>query len=307
MKICQYNIFFGDHPGIHINERMMNVCKCILEQNADIICLQEVLSIMRDQIIKFFSKTHRYVYYDRGYNHDSNSDSNNNLIPTSISTYDTMIFSRYPITKATTHHFDMTSMQRNIKLVLITDDSLNQYYICTSHFESEFKNGCTNKIYQYNRCADILYQLHQKTFIPIILCADTNICSITKQSFHEIFSYVKGWRDAWVENGSPITDEITFNPNTNPLLMKRYSGMDNTLKQKYVSRLDRILHMSKMHTIDFKIFGTDPNIILSDHYGIMCTISNKKPDFREDYISPVIPPPVIPFINKRKLYTKKLF
>lgn len=290
MKICQYNIYFGVDLEINITDRMKNVCECILEQNADVVCLQEVLFTVYDQIVLLLSGKYPYIY----------PDPINEL----TSRYDTMILSVYPIMNSTTHKFDAlysegfkgTTMGRDLKLVLITDNDSNKYYICTTHFESEFRDRCTRKIYQYTTCSDILYQIYQKTGIPIILCADTNVCAQSSQPFHEAFNYAKGWRDAWVEDGSSKLHEITFDSNTNPILKERYASMDNTTKQKFSSRLDRILHLSNMHMVDFKMFGTDENILLSDHYGITCTISNKKPEARGDYV-----PLVISHTDKKKI------
>jgi len=296
LKLCQYNIYFGSHPGINICDRTSNVCQCILEQDADVVCLQEVLYSMYELIVDQLSTIYPYIYPDP--------------LDGLTSAYDTMIFSRYPITNATSYQFEGTIMGRNIKLVIVTDNDSNKYYICTTHFESEFKDGCTKKIYQYNRCADILHQLYHKTGIPVIMCADTNVCLISEQSFNDAFSYNKGWRDAWIEDGTSNADKITFDPNTNPLLIERYAGMDNSLKQRFVSRLDRIIHLSNMHVIDFKMFGS-PNSenfmnrekILSDHYGIVCTITDKKPEFRDDYV----PHTNISKFKAGKKSTKKLF
>jgi len=283
MKICQYNIYFGQHPGVSIVDRMKDVCQCILEQDADIVCLQEVLFSMYENIIDMLSPTYPYVY------------------PDSITTtYDTMILSRYPIASATTYKFEFTTMGRNIRLVNITDHYNNSYYLCTIHFESEFKDGCKKKIYQYNKCADILCQLYQNTGIPVIMCADTNICTVSQHSFDEAFNYQsKGWRDAWIENDHDINQELTFDANTNPILLERYSKMNNASKSRYSSRLDRIIHLSDMHTTDFKLFGTEQDKILSDHYGVCCTMSNTKPVNRESYVSNIVPKP--------KIITKKLF
>lgn len=307
MKICQYNIYFGHHPGVKMYDRINDVCKCILKQNPDVICLQEVLYEAHELIFTALSETYPFVY------------PNMSGDAYQIKSYDTMIFSRYPITKPKTYPFlSYTTMGRDLKLVVVTDKDSNEYYICTSHFESEFRDGCAKKIYQYESCSDILRQLYEKTKIPIFLCADTNVCSISEHSFHEAFSYVKGWRDAWIENGSSKTEETTFDPNTNPLLKIRYIGMDNSAKQRFVSRLDRILHMSDLHTIDFKMFGTESDQILSDHYGIVCTVTKTKPEDRRIYVSPTFLIPNTrkandPFNdtfnnNKRnKTITKKLF
>lgn len=268
MKIIQYNIYFGDHKGIDVTDRIKNLSKCLIEESADIICLQEVLKEKFADLCELLEKSYPYTFPDRtvGLNH----------------AYDTAIFSKYPIKKQNIHKYEFTTMGRNLKLALIENKEQDtSYYVCTTHFESEFKQGCLKKIYQYQRCADILYQLYKKTKIPIIFCADTNICKISERVFYNSFTHTRGWKDAWIENGSIATNSLTFDSVTNPILMNRYKAGYDTFM--YRSRLDRILHVSDLHSTDFKLIGTDKNIIISDHYGAMCTFSNAKPYDRGEY------------------------
>lgn len=267
MKVLQYNIYFGELPGITLEKRLENVCACILEQDADVVCLQEVLRDTYDFIVVLLKDMYPHVY----------PDQSEGL----ITSYETLILSRYPIIRSTKYKYEFTSMGRDMKLILIADDK-SRYYICTTHFESEFKDGCMKKKYQYTRCADILYHLHKKTNIPIILCADTNVCSMTEKTFYDAFSYARGWRDSWIETGSTITNEITFDSDNNPILKSRHN--DN----KYRSRLDRILHISKLHAVNFKLFGTENTRLLSDHYGIMCEFTDIKPENRGDYVPHIL-------------------
>jgi endonuclease/exonuclease/phosphatase family metal-dependent hydrolase len=268
MKIVQYNIYFGDHKGISITDRIKNLSKCLIEERADVVCLQEVLREKFDGLCELLEKNYPYSFPDRtiGLNH----------------TYDTAIFSKHPIKKQIAHRYEFTTMGRNLKIALIENkEQEKSYYICTTHFESEFKKGCMKKMYQYQRCADILYQLYKKTTIPIIFCADTNICKISEHVFYNSFTHKRGWRDTWVENGSILTTSLTFDSMTNPILMSRYNTGDDTIM--YRSRLDRIVHISDLHSTDFKLIGTDKDVIISDHYGVTSTISNDKPDGRGDY------------------------
>ncbi|VBB18438.1 endonuclease/exonuclease/phosphatase family protein [Yasminevirus sp. GU-2018] len=276
MKILQYNIYFGEHRGVSLSDRLQNVCGCIMEQNADVVCVQEVLRDSYSLMTALLKDMYPYAYPDP---QDGIEIA-----------YGTAIFSKFPIKRATTHKFEFTSMGRDIKLVMVEDDKNSKYYICNVHFESEFKDKCMKKIYQYSRCSDILYHLHKKTNIPVILCADTNVCNDSSKAFHEAFSFAKGWRDAWIENGSSKATELTFDSETNPILLSRYGDLNEGAKQKYKSRLDRVLHLSNMHMIDFKLVGADNTKILSDHYGIVCDISQNKPETRGDYIPPYISP-----------------
>jgi len=270
MKLIQYNIYFGDHHDTSIESRTENICKSLIEENADVICLQEVLQSMYELIVALLIESYPYVY----------PDPRTGLIVR----YDSVIFSKHQIKKVIKHKFEITSMCRDLKLILIQNPDNDKIYICTTHFESEFKDSCMKKIYQYKRCADILERLHKSTKISIFLCADTNVCNSSEHVFNNVFSFSKNWRDAWIESGSDKTMELTFDSNTNPILISRYELIPH--KQKYKARLDRILHISDLHCTEFKLLGTDPLIIMSDHYGVVCTFSKDKPDSRDDYIVP---------------------
>lgn len=278
MKIIQYNIYFGNHLDVTIDTRLENICGCLIDESADVLCLQEVLQSKYELLVALLFEKYPYVYPD--------SQTGLALV------YETVIFSKHPIKKATKHDFEFTTMGRDIKLIMIQNTDQKKIYICTTHFESEFKDGCMKKIYQYNRCSDILTQIHKRTNIPIFLCADTNICKTSDASFCNSFSLKNGWRDAWIETGADTKIELTFNSDTNPILIERYGGGKSMYKSMYKSmhksiyksRLDRIIHISDWHCSNFKLIGTDPMIIMSDHYGVVCTFSENKPEGRGEYI-----------------------
>lgn len=252
MKLLQYNIYFGHCNNININDRLSNICRKILEVDADIVCLQEVLIDKYDLIKNLVISKYMYIY------------------PNNITTrYDTAILSKQPFNNSNTHLFEYTNMNRNLKIVSTTIDG-KDIIIATSHFESEFNNKIVNKLYQYDRCNSILRDIYNRTNIPIFLCVDTNICNNSENNFMNIFSYDNKWKDVWIETGSDKNKEITFNSNTNPILLDRY--MDRK-ENKYMSRLDRILHISDYSAINFDIIN-DTHIILSDHYGILCTFTD---------------------------------
>lgn len=296
MKVLQYNIYFGKYSDISIEKRIENICNCILDQEADILCLQEVLCDMYDFVVSLLKDTYPYVY----------PNPEQGL----VTTYETVIFSKYPILKSTKYKYEFTNMGRDMKLILIADENGSKYYICTSHFESEFKDGCMKKKFQYRRCADILQNLYKKTNIPIIFCTDTNVCPISEKTFYDAFSYARAWKDTWIETGACMLNEITFDSETNPILKMRYNNdmkynPNNLNKQnipKYKTRLDRILHISNFYAVDFKLFGTDDTKILSDHYGITCNFTTIKPENRSEYV-----PPHTSTLSKQKLNIKKLF
>jgi endonuclease/exonuclease/phosphatase family metal-dependent hydrolase len=283
MKIIQYNIYFGEHPDISIDFRLTNICKCLISENADVICLQEVLQSKYLFMVSLLKNTYPYIYPD---------PLDGIQIP-----YDTIICSKFPIIKSQTIKYEDTSMGRNIKFVLIENKFNDLIYIATTHFESEYKNKCSKKINQYIRCAEILEQLYASTFIPIVLCIDTNICNISWKSYYQTFNYKKKWRDTWMEIKCK-NNQNTFDSETNPILISRYNtsipsefqgiNIHNTEKinhsskysSKYLlkSRLDRILHISDYYTYEFKLIGLGSQHILSDHYGVSCVFSKDKPD-----------------------------
>lgn len=292
MKVIQYNIYFGEHLGIDIETRITTICDCLNHQNADVVCLQEVLQNMFVFIATLLEDTYPYVFPNPKDGLDTS--------------YGTVIFSKYPIIKTIKHKYELTSMGRDIKLITIQHPEQDKIMICTTHFESEYNNGCMKKMYQYARCSDILNQLYKQYNVPIIFCSDTNICNKTESKFDSAFSHtVGGWKDAWIETGSDPMSKYTFDSKSNPILIQRYSNP--TMLQ---SRLDRILHLSNFDCTDCTLIGSEGNI-MSDHYGILCTFSN--PDHlsnQKDYMINLTKDSMIK--NKRSdkssiIYNNKLF
>lgn len=269
MKLLQYNIFFGSTAIIDEQNRMNNVCKLLLESESDIICLQEVLKSQYMYLVENISVKYPYYY-----------PSSDKLF---MGSYDTMIFSKFPMKESFKQRFEGTNMGRNMNVISI-DYNLQTIYICTTHFESEFGKDCTNKKYQYVKCADLLYQLHKRTNCPIFLCTDTNACDNSESILLDAFNYSKGWRDAWIEFGSDPNTKYTFDSTTNPILLDRYKS-DNRI---YKSQLDRIMHISDMHVSDFKLIGTNKIHIASDHYGVLTEFTKEKPPHRGTYIPQMI-------------------
>lgn len=248
MKLLQYNIYYGNCHNISIDDRLYNICNKIMNIDTDIVCLQEVLSRKYNLIKQYIKSKYKYIY------------------PENISTdYDTIIISKYPFISTYTHNFEYTNMSRNLKIIETKIDN-DKVMIATVHFESEFNVNISNKLYQYNKCEKILRKLYNKTNIPIFLCSDTNVCMNTEKEFNKIFNHDKQWRDVWIETGRDKKKEITFNTKTNPILLNRYKYRTTN---KYMSRLDRILHISNYNEVVFDIIN-DTDKILSDHYGITC-------------------------------------
>lgn len=251
LKIIQYNILFESCPHITIDQRLGNVCKYLLRKNADVICLQEVLRNKYDMMKQNLSKTYPFTYPDSCFSHR----------------YDTMIMSKYPFEYTWTKYFENTEMGRNMKGVTIKFNE-NPLHIVTSHFESVFQSEVANKIEQYDNCSKMLEQFE----IPVILCADTNVCDSSEKKFNEFFS--RGWIDTWIETGSDPQTEITYDGKENNIILEKYKHIpDRTI---YRSRLDRVIHRSHdLKCTDLSIIGNEPDEILSDHYGVMVTFTNR--------------------------------
>lgn len=263
LKVLQYNVYFGNHDSIELDNRLENVCSCILSVDADVVCLQEVLGSKYNLLCERLG-----VEYPHSF-------------PKVIKKkYDTVIMSKHPISKYVSHMFEFTEMGRDIKAITVNIGG-KRVIVATSHFESEFGESVMKKTYQYKRCADILTELNRRTNIPVILCADTNVCDQSEYQFETAFSYASDWKDTWIETGSDNDQKITFDSETNPILLVRYRSKGN---KKYVSRLDRILHISNFHAVDFSLIGTGSDIVLSDHYGVTCTFEEEKPSDRGNYI-----------------------
>lgn len=283
MKILQYNIYFGDHPTVTLETRIDNICKYILELSPDVACLQEVREDKYEYMVNNFIKAYPYIY----------PDPEDGL----GATYGTMILSKYRILRSSTYKYDITSMGRDIKTILITDESGDKYYIATTHIESEFSINQQTKLFQYRKCVDVLQKLYDKTQIPVILCADTNVCKRSEFSFYNAFNFSRGWKDSLydcvsssksiqeIKSSDPIIPYYTYNSMTNPILIAksveyRYSTNNtNNTNMGFQSRLDRIMHLSKLKVSAYQTVGqndypsTDPKYIdniLSDHYGVMC-------------------------------------
>lgn len=263
LKIIQYNILFESCPNITIEQRLGNICKYLLKKNADVLCLQEVLRNQYDSMKQNLVKSYPHVYPEKCFDHK----------------YDTMIFSKRPFEYTWMTHFKNTNMGRNMKGVTINNnnnpltDQQKPVHIVTSHFESVFRDESMEKISQYNTCSRILGQFS----LPVILCADTNVCESSEAEFKKSFL---GWKDAWIETGSNPRTEITYNGEENNIIVAKYGDIPDRII--YKSRLDRIMHLSDLKCVGFEIIGNEPNEILSDHYGIMATFIDleqiSKPD-----------------------------
>ncbi len=249
LKIIQYNILFESCPNITIDQRLGNICRYLLKKNADVLCLQEVLRNKYDMMRHNLEKKYPFICPEKCFDHR----------------YDTMILSKHPFEYTWMTHFGNTNMGRNMKGVTIKILEEKPMHIVTSHFESVFQDDAKNKIMQYEHCSEMLGQFA----LPVILCADTNVCDSSENHFLKSFSSSKGWKDAWIDSGSNPGTEITYDGKENKIIVEKNKHLPN--RTIYRSRLDRIVHLSNLKCINFEIIGNEPEEILSDHYGIMAT------------------------------------
>ena len=67
IKVLQYNIYFGENDDniniINNNDRLSNICICILSVDADVVCLQEVLQSKYELIKNYLNEKypHRFA------------------------------------------------------------------------------------------------------------------------------------------------------------------------------------------------------------------------------------------------------
>lgn len=254
ITILSYNIWFSDENR---TERTISLIETIKGQNADIICLQEVVKPVFDYLIK--NLTEYPYYYPINYNY----------------IYSCVIFSKYFITKAKEYEFENSSMGRKLvvgllNLTLQTSDNGSivvekfPLLIATSHFESLFKNNNPIKIEQYNKSKEILENL-SKTYGPgcsIIFCADTNLLAFEEKLY---ITQDTKWKDCWSEYGSKKSNKYTYDSILNDNLKNRDIGIIR-------SRIDRIIYKdhNKLKLVNFKMIKGNTNWIEpSDHYGVL--------------------------------------
>jgi endonuclease/exonuclease/phosphatase family metal-dependent hydrolase len=289
MKVIQYNIHFGEIPGIDINERIKNVSKVILEECADVICLQEVLDDQYKCMIDFFKNSYPYFYPEK----------------VMKNRYGTVIISKYPHIEHMQYYYSNSQMGRDLKIIRIKNDEDTEVYICTTHFESEF-NVIDTKLSQYDECSKILRVLRRNSKIPIILCADTNICKRSEYQFNNIFDSENDWIDSWIENGAFKNNEYTFDTGTNPVSIKKNG--DGT-RRRFRTRLDRIIHSTDLTCVKLELIGTKKDTLLSDHYGILATFPEKKSHCSDTYQikERKYVERTTKIINQKSMFDKKLF
>lgn len=279
LTVASYNIFFGKletDTNADIQTRIQLLCSEILDIDADVICLQEVLPDRYVKIRSYLNQIYPYAYPE-----------------TITQSYDTAILSKTKFVKKSKIKFSITDMGRSIRFATIKSpfDDSKTIGIGNSHFESEFGDKLTEqnvKMIQYVEAVDILEQVSEMCEVSdIIFCGDFNSHNdLSDTSLYKSFEYSpnktigKNWRDAWIETGRELTKEMSFDSKTNLLLRRLYSSL--TYPPTYVSRLDRILHRSRFFVHSFEM--TRSSLMVSDHYPIIAKFKTERPTNTIEYV-----------------------
>lgn len=221
-RVLSYNVWFKDYKRMERTKELINRIK---KNNPDLVCLQELIP-ETFEIIKTNLNDYKYVFPKQF-----------------TDVYGCAIFSKYEMLLNEEHEF--TSLMGRKLLTTVINFKDHNVVICNTHFESEFGNKNVTKIGQFKKTKSILNKI--KEYGPVILCADTNIM----ESDEKEFIVDKGWRDAWIENGSLIDKQHTY------------------YYYKKGSRLDRIIYNGPKLINFYLIKSTDKSVEASDHFGVM--------------------------------------
>jgi len=235
-KVLSYNIWFDETLCL---ERTISLVNIIIQLQPDIICLQEVRPDIHEILIMLLKE----------YKH---------CFPQKITKkYDCVIFSKHPIIKCLNFPFKNSNMGRSLNIIQISNDGTD-IVIANSHFESLFKkNENTAKLKQYEIARTLLDSLYE-TYQNVIICSDTNVMVHEEDRFNKEFS-CNNWIDAWVIKGDN-NNKFTYDSENNIYLKQ--------LKDKYRSRIDRILFKTDNCNIDKFCLIKSDEMEPSDHFGI---------------------------------------
>jgi len=267
VKILSYNIqnFVNENTAstkyITDFENQSRITNFIKEQNADIICLQEVL-YDREGHKNFHNKLAKELNCNHSYhrNYYNNRKAKMDAIA---------IFTKYPM-------IDNGYIEYNKKTIgiysdlIILEDTVRLYnlHLASIHFrreeydfisditkqqnQREFKDNSLKVISKINSAfikrgfqSDILFEHISNSPYPILICGDFNDTPIS-YAYRKLSNELK---DAFTESGQGFG--ITYAGENFPAF-----------------RIDYIFHDIKYNAINF----TRHKISLSDHYPISCTL-----------------------------------
>lgn len=226
-KVLSYNVWFDETLCL---DRTISLVNMIGELKPDVICLQEVRPEIQE-ILMMLLKEYKFCF------------------PINITKkYECIIFSKHPILKCLNYPYKNSTMGRSLVITQIYYNDID-IIIANSHFESLFKKNIENdvKIKQY-QCARTLLDSLYNIYKNVILCSDTNVLLHEEETFDKQF-IDNDWIDAWSIKGN-IYNKYTYDSENNIYLKQ--------LKDKYRSRIDRILIKTKNLTIDkFNMINND--------------------------------------------------
>jgi exonuclease III len=235
-KVLSYNIWFDETLCL---ERTISLVNIIGELQPDVICLQEVRPDIHE-ILVMLLKEYKYSFPQK-----------------LIKKYECVTFSKHPIIKCLNYPYKNSGMGRSLSIIQLCNDNTD-IIVANSHFESLFKKSeNTIKLKQYEMARTLLDSLYE-SYQNVILCSDTNVMLHEEDKFNREFHNNK-WIDIWTTKGNE-SNKFTYDSENNIYL--------KLLKDKYRSRIDRILF--KAGNLDIDKFDLIKNTELepSDHFGI---------------------------------------
>lgn len=267
VKLMSYNVrLFNYYNWLKVKSAHENILHFIQQEKADLICLQEFLTIEDNKLSEDSIKK---LLYLNPYSHIHYTYVVTNKRGLGIATY-----SSYPIVNKGVIKF---SNSRNASIysdIKINDDTVRIYncHLQSTLLQKENYHFLDSIIFSYStgplteikdishklkdayikraRQVDILSDHIKNSPYPCLVCGDFNDTPVS-YTYHKLKGKLK---DAYLESGT---------------------GLGNTYLGSFPSfRIDYILHSRSLTTLNFKT----KRIKLSDHYPIICHFFLKQGD-----------------------------
>lgn len=271
-SILNFNVCFTpDHMPIFFGgmlpweDRIDNVVKFINEQDADIICLQEVFDYDAHEALYNKLKT-KYSHF---YTHIGPWHFDGSLSSLGFES-GLFVASKYPIKNPIFHPFknDNPHINRGVfSFDIATPDGKSAGSIFTTHLEP-FENGKTLREKELTQIIALMQSKNLNEAYPVILCGDLNLPP----------NEAKKWINTYFEDSIDINNmEVSKDNLTSYDFTTKRLAINDELKPEY---LDYMLLLknnkdnnSKMKTSIIKTFDTEHiNKSLSDHNALFSEI-----------------------------------
>jgi endonuclease/exonuclease/phosphatase family metal-dependent hydrolase len=230
LSVLTFNIMFNKPLFWERFEELLNTLETL---DFDVICLQEVLSILLPLLQK------RLTNYNL---------ANTNLIPEK--SYGELILVRKEIELISVFYTPLQSIMGRILLQTKIKKNQSEYNICTFHFESYVGPTYPAAQVRQSQIKEMWKSIHDNG--SFIFCGDTNM------NDYEECKLPLNIIDSWVQAGKPNFGKYTYFANR----FWNYNGQ---------KRFDKIFYTNNLNLIGFGILGNDPivkNKWLSDHNGV---------------------------------------